>query len=179
MDIKAFISILLVLAIGAYFIPVENKQKNSMSKDIPLAIFEKPLMYTLDENGVNRVVNASSAVRYKNRDEMFNADINLKNKDLSKKFLKEKLKADIIIKKIDLYRLIDNVKYARDDFMTLNTNELYYDDKKKIGYNKKPFDGTYFAHYMKGNSIYFDVNKKFMKAKDTHFEIDMNKKGKK
>ena len=111
MDIKFFTYILLALSIGAYFIPVHNNINKDAQKDVPLVIFEEPLMYTLDENNINRVVQASHAVKYKNRDEMFNANIVLKNIDKTKKFDLEELKADIIIKKGDVYSLIDNVKY--------------------------------------------------------------------
>ena len=41
MDIRLFSYSLLVLAIGAYFIPVNNKAKNDDIKDIPLVVFDK------------------------------------------------------------------------------------------------------------------------------------------
>ena len=176
MDIKVFTYILLALSIGAYFIPVENLASKNASKDIPLVIFEEPLMYTLDESNINRIIQASHAVRYKNRDEMFNADIILKNKDPEQDFISEKLKADIIIKKGDVFSLIDNVNYKRDDFVNLNTKELYYNEKTRVAYNKQPYDGNYYDDFIKGNVLYLDINKNFMKSNDVHFEIDMNKK---
>ena len=99
MGMKIFIFVLLVLALGTYFIPVQNIEKNVMGKDLPIVIFEKPIMYTLNEIGLNRVVVASHAVKYKNRDEMFNADVVLKNTDATKEYNNEKLKADLIVKK--------------------------------------------------------------------------------
>lgn len=179
MDIKFFTYILLALSIGSYFIPVHNNINKDAQKDVPLVIFEEPLMYTLNENSINRIVQASHAVRYKNRDEMFNADIIIKNIDKTKDFDLEKLKADIIIKKGDVYSLIDNVKYKRDDFINFNTKELYYNDKTKIAYNKHPFDGNYYDNFVEGKVLYLDANKNFIKSNDVHFEIDMNKKGKK
>ena len=80
---RIFTSILLLLALGAYFFPVENLKKNALEKDLPLVIFENPTMYTLNEKNVNRVVVATHAVKYQDRDEMFNADIILKNNDLN------------------------------------------------------------------------------------------------
>ena len=35
-------------------------------------------MYTMDEYSVKRVIYASSAIKYKDRDEMYNSDITLK-----------------------------------------------------------------------------------------------------
>lgn len=177
MDIKSFITILLVLGIAAYFIPVENIKKDKSDKDIPLVIFEEPLMYTFNDSTITRVVQASHAVRYKNRDEMFNADIILNNIDKTKKYITEKFKADIIIKKKELYTLFDNVKYTRDNFITFSTNELYYNENTKIVYNDKPFEAKYYKSLLKGTNLYFDTTEKEMKSQNTHFEIDM-KKGK-
>ncbi|MDD2896851.1 MAG: hypothetical protein PHG81_12615 [Aliarcobacter sp.] len=176
MGIKLFTFILLILSVGSYFIPVENLKKNLVDKDIPLVIFEDAFMYTIDENSINRIVFATHAIKYKNRDEMYNADIILKNIDATKNFYSEKLKADLIVKKGDNYTLTNNVKYTRDDFIKLNTNELFYDDMNKIAQNTKPFDAIYNNHFVKGNTVYLDVNNDFIKAKNTHFEIDVTKK---
>jgi hypothetical protein len=176
MAIKLFTFILLLLSLGAYFIPVENLKKTLVNKDTPLVVFEDALMYTIDENSINRLVFATHAIKYKNRDEMYNADILLKNLDDTKNFESEKLKADLIVKKGDNYTLLNNVKYTRDDFIKLNTNELFYDDIKKIARNTKPFDAIYNNHFVKGNSVYLDINNEFVKAKNTHFEIDVTKK---
>ena len=181
MDMRIFTSILLLLALGAYFFPVENLKKNALEKDLPLVIFENPTMYTLNEKNVNRVVVATHAVKYQDRDEMFNADIILKNNDLSKNFDSEKLKADLIVKKADIYTLTNNVDYRRDDFIKLNTDELIYDDIKKTAQNSKPFKSVYQKHILNGNSVFLDINNNFITAKNSHFEIDMTKteKGKK
>ena len=181
MDMRIFTSILLILALGAYFFPVENLKKNVLEKDLPQVVFEKPIMYTLNEENVNRMVIASHAVKYQNRDEMFNADIILKNNDKSKDFDNEKLKADTIVKKADIYTLTNNVEYKRDDFIKLNTDELIYDDIKKTAQNSKPFKSVYNEHTLNGNSVFLDINNEFITAKNTHFEIDVtkNEKGKK
>jgi lipopolysaccharide assembly outer membrane protein LptD (OstA) len=181
MDIKTFTFILLVLSLGAYFLPVQNLQKNALGKDLPLVVFEDPVMYTLNENSVNRIVIATHAVKYNNRDEMFNADVVLNNSDSSKNFNNEKLKADLVVKKGDIYTLTNNVEYKRDDFIKLNTNELIYDDINKTAQNSKPFTSVYNKNTLKGNSIFLDINNDFITAKNTHFEIDVskNEKGKK
>ncbi len=176
MAIKLFTFLLLIISLGAYFILVENMKKKIVDKDVPLVIFESPFMYTINEENINRVIYATHAIKYENRDEMYNADILLKNLDKTQDFKTEKLKADLIVKKGDNYTLTDNVKYRRDDFITLNTNELFYDDITRIATNNKPFDAVYNKHSLKGDTVYLDINKSFIKAKNTHFEIDVNKK---
>lgn len=175
MAMKLFILTLLILSLGSYFIPVLNITTNTLDKDIPQVIFESPLMYTLNENGINRVVIASHAIKYQNRDEMYNAEITIKNEDETKNFKSEKLKANLIVKRADQYTLTDNVKYTRDNFIKLNTNELFYDHIKRIANNTKPFDAIYNNHFVKGDTLYLDVNNDFIKAKNTHFEIDVTK----
>ena len=176
MGIKFFTFSLLILSLGAYFIPVENLKKTLVDKDMPLVIFEDAFMYTIDENSINRTVFATHAIKYKNRDELYNADVLLKNIDESKNFNNEKLKADLIVKKDNNYTLTNNVKYTRDDFIKLNTNELFYDDIKKIAQNTKPFDAIYNNHFVKGDTVYLEINSNLVKAKNTHFEIDVIKK---
>ncbi len=178
MAIKNFIFIILLISIGFYFVPVENVAKKANDKDKPLVIFESPTMYTLNENSVNRIVIASHAVKYQNRDEMYDANITLKNQDSTKEFKSENLKADLIVKKGDIYNLTDNVKYTRDDFIKLNTNELIYDDKNKIAKNSKAFVSIYNNHLLNGTNLYLDINNDYIKAKNTHFEIDVTQQEK-
>lgn len=176
MAIKIFTFLLLVLSVGYYFVPVENIKKNELDKDIPLVIFESSFMYTINEESINRIVYSTHAIRYKNRDELYNTDIILKNTDKTKNFKIEKLKANLIVKNGNDYTLTDNVKYARDDFIKLNTNELFYNDITKIAKNTKPFDAVYNKHFLKGDTVYLDINNDFVKANNTHFEIDVIKK---
>lgn len=175
MGIKSFTTLLLFVSIFAYFIPIKKPEKSQAEKDLPQVIFEKPIMYTLNDKNIHRVVIAEHAVKYQNRDEMFNADITLKNQDKTKEFNSENLKADKIIKKADVYTLTNNVKYKRDKFVKLDTDHLIYDDINKIAKNNKPFDGIYNEHIFKGTNLYLDINNDNIKAENAHFEIDMKK----
>jgi hypothetical protein len=176
MVIKFFAFILLFLSVLAYFIPIEDMKKTIVDNTVPIVIFEKSTMYTIDENSINRIIYANNAVKYNNRDEMYDANITLKNLDETKNFKSENLKADLIVKTQSNYTLTNNVKYTRDDFIKLNTEELFYDDTKKIANNTKPFDAIYNNHSLKGDTFYIDINNDFAKAKNTHFEIDVTKK---
>ena len=176
MVIKYFAFTLFILSIGAYFIPIEDAKKNIIDNNAPIVIFETPVMYTLNEDGIKRVIYAKNATRYKDRDEMYDVDITLKNLDITKDFKSENLKADLIVKKENKYTLTNNVKYTRDNFIEVNTNELFYDDLLKIADNTKAFDAIYNNHRLKGDTFYIDINNDFAKAKNTHFEIDVTKK---
>ncbi|MGB5793209.1 LPS export ABC transporter periplasmic protein LptC [Poseidonibacter sp.] len=176
MDIRFFAYILLVVSVMGYFIPVENKLNTNDSLDIPLVVFDKPLMYTLDEENVSKIIDATHAVRYKNRDEMYDATITLKNSKPEENYNFEELKAEVIIKKADDITLRKNVFYKRDDFVDLKTDELFYNTKTKIAYNSKPYEGNYYKHYIKGTNLYLDGIKDNMKSKNVHFEVEMKNK---
>lgn len=175
MGIKIFVNSLLALGIAAYFLPVENVVTQSDDKDIPLVVFDKPYMYTLDETSVSREVRASNAVKYRNRDEMFNADIILKNKPPKTDFIVEKLKAKTIISHGDILTFKDDVSYSRDNFVNLTTQKMYYNTKEKIAYNDMPYKGRYYDNDVEGTHLYFDMGKDYIKSKNVHFEVDMNK----
>ncbi|QKJ23427.1 LPS export ABC transporter periplasmic protein LptC [Poseidonibacter lekithochrous] len=176
MGIKLFVNILLALGIAAYFIPVENRISENTDKDIPLVVFEEPLMFTLTEDSVTKVVDASKAIKYKNRDEMFDADIIIKNTKKNKKYNLDKLNAKMIISHGDILTLKEKVFYRRDNFMTLNTEKLYYNTKQKVAYNDIAFNGKYNGSTIKGTNLYLDMNKNNFKSKKVHFEIDMKNK---
>ena len=178
MAMKFFIFVIFIFSLFFYMIPVENINKYDSNDNIPLATFENALMYTFNDKNITRVVDAQKVVKYQNRDEMFNADITLKNQDETKTFISERLKANFIVKKADVYTAIDNVKYTRDDFVKLNTNEMIYDNTNKIAQNSKPFNGIYNNHLINGSNLYFDINNDYITAQNTHFEIDVTKKEK-
>lgn len=176
MGIKLFLFTLLISVSIGYFIPVDNLENSEVNKDIPMVVFEKPFMYSLDENSVHRIIIAKNAIKFKDRDEMYFADITIKNQDSAKDYNQERLQSDKIIKQGDVYTLTDNVKYSRDNFINLNTQELIFDDKNKIAKNNKPFDGVYYTHYVNGSNLYVEINNQFIQANNTHFEIDVTKK---
>lgn len=176
MDIKLFNYSLLLLAIGTYFIPVENRVKNDDIKDIPLVVFEKPLMYTITDKNVSRIVEGSHAVKYKTRDEMYDANIVLRNNLEKKDYNIETLEAQVIIKKGDNLTLRNDVKYNRDNFINLSTDALDYNIKTKVAMNDVPYDGYYYNNRINGNSLYLDGMKNNIKSKDVHFEIEVKNK---
>ncbi|MFK2821948.1 hypothetical protein ACOJTA_03200 [Malaciobacter sp. WC5094] len=173
MGVNIFVNALLVLAVGIYFIPVENKKTKENIKDIPLVVFEKPKMFTLSQETLTRVVIANKAIKYKNRDEMFNANIVIKNEKPQRGFFVEKVKADLIISHGDILTFKDNVNYQKDSFINLNTSKLYYNTKEKIAYNDVLYDGNYYKNTVKGTDLYLNLMNNSLKSKNVHFEIDM------
>lgn len=178
MAVNIFIFILLSISTISYFIPVENVKTKTNAEEIPLLTFTDSTMYTLTPDSMNRIVDAKQVQRYKTKDVMYKGTITLKG-DIDKKTnenLIDTLYADFIIKREDNFKFIENVKFNRDDFLTLNTDELNYNAKTLIATNSVPFDGTYYNNFIKGESLYLDRTKYFFKSKKTHFELEVEKK---
>lgn len=176
MALKIFVTISLFLSIVFYFLPVEKIKKDLKKEDIALFIFEEPVMYSLNENMVTKKIVAKQAVRYETRDEMYFGDITVNNQDSKKDFKSENIKADFIVKKGAIYNLKENVKYKRDDFIKIDTKEMIYDDLNKIAKNSSPFRAEYYAHRYNGENLYLETEKNIINSKNTHFEIDIEKK---
>ena len=173
MVIKLFVTLLLFFSLVSYFVPVENIDKKDNKEEIPLLVFKDSTMYTLTPESMDRVVYAKEVQRFEKRDIMHEGALTLKKVDKNNKEFTDTLYADIIVKRGELFKFFKNVKFKRDNFISLNTDELFYDSEKELATNSLPFDGTYYNNYIKGESIYLDMKSYFMKAKNTHFEIDM------
>lgn len=179
MGLRIFLIIILVISFISLIIPVDNSGINSSAVEKPVVTFKDPLMYTIMEQGVVKIVKSDFAYKYKNREEMTNGHITLYNFNKIKNFKKEYLESDKIVKKNLLYILTDNVLYKRDNFIKLNTDELYYDDKKRIVYNYLPFTGEYKGSYISGEKAYVDINKDTFDSKKTKFTIKIKNEDKK
>ncbi|PPK62980.1 LPS export ABC transporter periplasmic protein LptC [Malaciobacter marinus] len=175
MVIKAFTYILLIVAIGVYFIPIDKVDSNLDEKDIPLVTFNDSTMYTLNEQTTTKIVNSKKVSRYKTKDIMYEGDFILKANDKKVENATDYISANVIIKKNEDFTFLDDVKFRRNDFISLDTQELYYNEKTQIAKNSVPFKGTYYNHKIDGKNLYLDMKKEIIKAKNSHFEIETTK----
>lgn len=173
MAIRGFLFILLSFSFISYFMDVKTTIKKDSNEDIALLTFDDATMYTLTPDSMNRIIYSKKVLRYKTKDVMHEGALTLKGKDKNEKEITDILYSDIIIKRGNSFKFLNNVKYKRDDAITLNTDELVYNAKTKIATNTLPFNGTYFNNYIKGENIYLDLNKYYMKSDNTHFEIEV------
>ncbi len=175
MAIKGFVFVLLLFSIISYLIPVKEVSKKNTTLDIPILTFSDSTMYTLTPTSMNRVIYAEEVLRFESKDVMHKGVLTLKGKDKELNEITDVLYSDVIIKKENNFTFLNNVKYKRNNYITLDTDELMYNSKTKVATNTLPFEGTYFNNYIKGKDIYLDLNKYYMKAKDAHFEIEVVK----
>ena len=175
MVIRSFVFILFTLAILSYFIPVENRDSKDVDSDIALLTFNDSTMYTLTPDSMNRIVYSKKVLRYKNKDVMHSGALMTRGKNKDNVEITDSFSSDLIIKRGEDFKFLNNVMFTRNDYITLNTDELLYNAQTKVALNTLPFDGKYFNNYIKGKDIYLDLNKYYMRAKETHFEIEVQK----
>ncbi|RXJ89089.1 hypothetical protein CRV01_10755 [Arcobacter sp. CECT 8983] len=176
MVIRVFVLILLALSVTSYFIPVKNLIKKDNQTETPLLVFNDSTMYTLTTDSMNRILYAKEVYRFEKRDVMHEGALTLKSYDSKNNYVTDVLYSDVIVKRGDIYKFFKNVRFKRDNFISLNTDELFYNAKEEIATNTLPFNGTYYNNIINGNSLYLDMKSYFMKSNNTHFEIDMKNK---
>ncbi len=171
MAIKSFIFIFLFFAIIAYISPINTSNKQSTTDNIALVTFYDSIMYTLDIKSINRFIISKKVERYKTKDLMYNGIITIQKKQNDKKVF-DYLSGDFIEKKENNFKFIKNVVLKRDDYITLYTDELLYNIKTNTAQNSTSFDAYYNNNYLKGTSLFLDLDSSYMRANNTHFEID-------
>ena len=173
MAIKSFVIGLFVLALLSLFSTISVKPEKKQAQDIPLITFVDSIMYTLNDKEVTQIVKSQTAIQYKNRDEMYDGIIVLRAQN-KQEDIKDIIKANKIVKKENLYHFYGDVQYDRDEFLSLKTQELFYDETTTVAHNTKPFTAVYYDDYLQGESLHLNQNKALFKALKTHFEIAVN-----
>ncbi len=169
MALKIFVYTLLVFS-GLFVIgDVQNQEEKQITNDLALLSFKNATMYTLTEDNISRVVYANDVYRYKNRDIMYNAKIILTKANES---VTDVVKADIIIKKAQKYRFLNNASFSRDNYLFIKSDEFLYDASKETITNTIDYSGYYYNNTLRGNSFYFNNISSIFKSKTVHFEIE-------
>ena len=176
MAVRFFIFFLLFVSTIALFMTINNDTNDTVKKDIALITFKESTMYTINNEKVTRVVQSNKAVKYKTKDHIFNGTFILRANSKNNEELTDIVSADFIEKRESKVKFEKNVKYNRDDFISLSTDVLYYDLNTKIAYNDKPFIGKYYNNFLMGKKLYIYLTKSHFKSKKAHFELNIKEK---
>lgn len=174
MAINYFAYAILIISFVSAIVGIAPQEKDKNKEEQPQIVFENSTLYTFNEDNIERIVNSKRAMNYKAKDIMYDGKIILRRVDNGTDYIE----ADVIIKRLEQYKFLNDVKYNRENNIILNTDELFYDGIKKIATNTIEFDGIYNNSTIRGKSLYLDTNKSIFKSKDTHFEILMNNNNK-
>jgi len=169
MGINLFVLILIVVSIFITNINQEVKIKKIKHENIPLVTFNDSTFYLIDDKEVKQKVKSSQIKSYKNKDELYDATILIKN-EYNKT---NTISAQYIIKQNDEYQLYQNVniKINTKDKIILNSDYIKYDLSKNILSNNKEFELRYNNSLILGDNLFYNNKYNIIKAKNIHFKI--------
>ena len=172
MAINIFLTAIIVLAFFLTNMKVEEKIQKREYVNIPLIVFEDSTMYDINEKEISKIVQSRQALNYKDRDELYDATIIVRNDKNSS----DNINAEYILKQNNIYKLYQSVSISQGDTSILTSDYIEYDSIKKIAKNNVGFILSYNDSQLSGNNLYFDSVNKIIKAKDTHFKLKVKDK---
>lgn len=169
MAINFFVYIMLGVSVLMMSFSIDTNITKQRSKNLPLVEFDQAIMYTMDEKEVTRIVKADKALSFKNKDEMYVANLVMRN-NADKENL-DILSANKVVQKRDNLYLSGDVVYNRGDVMQFKSKTLNYNTKTKIAKNKAPFWAMYNGNEFTGKNLYVDTNNNTILADKPKFII--------
>ena len=168
MAIDKFIYILFIIVISTQFVDISSNDKKVSKKEQPLMILENSIVYSINKNNMDKVVESKVFSKFKTTEVLEDGIIVTRDKDEN---INNILSADFMIKQNNDIELIDNVKYNKGNNISLNTSKLNYNTKTQIATNKVKFNAIYNKNTIDGTHLYLDTQNNIMKSKNTHFNI--------
>jgi len=163
LGLKIFITFIFVYmaAIGYLTVSKEKFIKKSAEKreKIPLIEFKNIKNYHITKSGVDTIVKAKEALRFKDHDEIKEVDILTFYRE-QKEILKAK-QANLKQNKIFLY---GDIFYQNEEGITLKSQKMEYDIKNKIISSKTPFTLNSKKALITGESFVYNRQKGIIKA---------------
>ena len=169
MGINLFVLTLIIVSIFITNIKQEIKYKKIKYENVPTLTFNDSILYILDEKKVTQMVKSSQVLSFKNRNELYDATISIKNKYNKT----NTISAQFILKQKDIYSLYSNVniKINNKNKMSLDSDFIKYDTSKNILTNNHPFELVYNNSLIVGKNLYYDNAKNIIKADNIHMKI--------
>jgi hypothetical protein len=176
MGLVQFVYIVFFGSIVALSLGFDTSVIGVSKKDQPLVMFEDATMYTMDKKQVTQIAKAQKAIRYKTKDELFDASFVMRVNNDTKTDQLDILSANKVIKKSANLYLRGDVKYNRSDIMQFESEFLNYNLNSKIAYNKHKFNAIYNGDKLTGTNLYVDAKKSLTRAKNTKFIVELEDK---
>lgn len=174
MGIRGFISILFCIAFVMLFYTDDTKLDLIKKRELPTVVFDDSTMYKIDSNSVLEILQSSKVNIFKNKEEFVDATIVLKPDDENNET--NNISAKYILKIDDTLYLNGDVNLYMANDLSLATQELTFNMKKKIGSNSSAFIAKKDNNILYGNNLYLDVDNKHIVANNTKFQIDVRDK---
>lgn len=156
----------LILGIGIllgsiffFFKPLAIKQ--SQKREIAQLELHNFMMYEFDREKLVDIATGEKALRYTNRDILYNFVFNDNSNDTL-----VSLSADKGRYRNDTLELQGNVLYTKSDNFEFKSEHVFYDRKRAYAKSDAPFTASMGQNRVKGKSLYYDLKKDRIKAKN-------------
>lgn len=169
MAIRYFIFSLFSISLISLFISIDKVKDPKQTEEKPTMIFDNATMYTINQNGVDKVLEAKKTLIYNTKEESYEAKVTIKTKDEK---VYDTVLTDYVIKKGDQITLLGNVVFTRGDFIKVTTDEMFYDMNKKNAHNTKKFVAYYHDNKFTGDNFSSKDNY-YMTSKNVNFNIKL------
>lgn len=169
MAIRYFVFSLFALSLVSLFISIDTAKEIKKGEEKPNMIFDNATMYTINQNGVDKVIDAKKTLIYNSKEEAYEAKVIIKTNDDK---VYDSVLSDYVIKKGDKISLLGNVVFTRGDFITVKTDEMYYDMKKKSAHNTKRFIAYYYDNKFIGDH-FSSIDNYYITSKNVNFNIKL------
>ncbi len=168
MALKIFIFFIIFIPFLLINTNVVDDIKIKSDKLLPKVSFINAVMYDINTENVDKMLNGREVYIYENKDELHNAAIVLRNANnnsdtISGKYMK---------KENDIYTFEGDVVLKRGDDLELKTDALQYDIKTRIATNKVDFIFTYKNSIFSGKNLYLNRNDYAISGDNAHFKIN-------
>ncbi|QOG12984.1 hypothetical protein [Arcobacter sp. FWKO B] len=169
MAIRYFLIATFFVAIVSLFLSFEDQKTDTLSAEKPSMIFNNSVLFTINDKEVERVVDSKKTFIFKNKEEMYESKFVFKTKEVD---IFDTLVSDVAFKEGEFLSFFGNVVFKRSDYITVTTDEAFYNLTDKTAYNSKDFVAMYYNNELYGNSFYI-MDNYYMKSKNVTFKIDM------
>ncbi len=169
MAIKYFVFSLFVFSLISLFVSIDTIKDTKKPEEKPHMIFDDAIMYTINQNGVDRVIDAKKTLIYNSKEEAYEAKVTIKTKDGK---VYDSVLSDYVLKQGDKISLLGNVVFNRGDFITVKTDEMYYDMQQKNAHNTKKFVAYYYDNKFTGDHFSSKDNY-YITSKNVNFNIKL------
>ena len=129
--------------------------------------FETLDAYLLTPEGIKGHLEASKALAYKERNELYDIKSIIRFEDHE-----DKVKADKAVYRTDILHLINNIVYDSNGTFLLKSDDLVYNINKDIVISKTPFQLEHNNSSATGKYLIYNAKERFVKAKHIVFTIE-------
>jgi len=154
--------ILLYVGAISYLAFFSKKFNNKHLKNdelVPLIKFTDIESFNIDENGIDTIIKAQKALRFKKFDKLEKVNIVTFARGQT-----ESLRAKEAKYENDTAYLYGDVLYKREDNLTIKTQKVVYNIKKELIFSQNPFTLINDKVKIEGNSFSYNKQKGIIKA---------------